>query len=383
MKRVAISVVRPFHATLMANALAPNAAVAIYTSAPRRFFPGLASAVQTHLIPSPIHLFSRVIPLRPATLRQALPLWDRMVATTLPTADLTIGFATQALAVARKTHRRGLPFWLDRACPHVDAQQQIIREESEATGATYTPEPPSFRDRQLEEYALANRILVPSRYTAQSFPPELQPKLLLAPLLGRTQTQHPPRPRNPIFTVGVLGGNPLRKGLLYLLEAWHRLALPNARLLLRTADLTPYPRLAKLAKHPTIELLPYLPDVSAFYARCDVFALPSVDDGFGMALFEAIAAGIPTITTTQTGAAELLTHAHDALIVPPRDPEALAQALKTLHTDEPQRERLALNAQQTLTRITHSELYARALHNQSNSNPVTPSTSLRTRTTIA
>jgi glycosyltransferase involved in cell wall biosynthesis len=360
---VAISVVRPFHCGLMANALLKHVdSVSIYSSAPRRFFRRLDEQVATHFVPAPIELL-------PYTLfRHNIVLWDRLVALALPKRapkiDVVVGLATGALSVGEQAHRRGSRFVLDRACPHVDFQQQLVKEENEKVGAPFEAEPSWFRERQIAEYETADAILVPSRYTAQTFPAYLQPKLVLAPLLGRAKAAGAIQlERNTPFTVGVLGGNPVRKGYLYLLKAWQRLALPNAKLLIRSSsDFSMFPVLAELLKqNPSVEIIEYVPDISEFYRRCDLFVLPSMDDGFGMALFEAMANGVPTISTRNCGASELLTDGQDGLIIDAGSEDQLAEAIERLYDDEPLRQAVALAGQQTAMRIAASTLYEDAL----------------------
>jgi glycosyltransferase involved in cell wall biosynthesis len=279
----------------------------------------------------------------------------------LPPAENVVGFATQSLHTLSRAKRRGSRAVLDRACPHVDFQQAIIAGESAKTGARYAAEPAWFRERQLAEYAVADRIVVPSRYSLETFPKEQQLKCVVAPLLPRELTRvAAAREQDGTFTLGVLGGNPLRKGYLYLLEAWHQLALPNARLLLRAADFTPYPRLAELARHPTIERVGFLPRISDFYSRCDVFALPSVDDGFGMALLEAMAHGLPVVTTTHTGASELLTDGVDGLVVPPFSAEALAEAVLKLYRSPQLRQAMGEAGRATVARVEQQQLFEKA-----------------------
>ena len=365
--KAAISVVRPFHTVKMANALRRHAeAVDIWTTAPRRYFHGLEAAVGTHLVPAPVEIFARLTKLRlfPEAFQRGIVWWDRMVAGLMPRTDVVIGFATQTLHTGEATRRRGMHFALDRACPHVDFQQNLVREEAEKTGAVYTPEPAWFRERQLAEYEVAHTILVPSRYSARTFPAHLQPRLLLAPLLGRAQARGEVRlARNTPFTVGVLGGHPLRKGYLYLLEAWRKLALPDARLLIRSSsDFSAYPRLAELLKAtPNVEIIEYVPDIAEFYRRCDLFVLPSMDDGFGMALFEAMANGVPAIATRNCGASELLTDGVDGLVIDAGSTEQLAAAMESLYRDEPRRQALALAGQAAVERISASTLYEDAL----------------------
>jgi glycosyltransferase involved in cell wall biosynthesis len=362
-----IAVIRPFHAAQIANALRLHQAhVSILSSATRTYFHGLTPEVSVRLIPSPIPILQRLLPFRlPDTVpRFGIVAWDSMVAAALPPADLVIGFATQSLSTGRKARRRGSRFLLDRACPHVDFQQNIIREEAEKVGAIYRPEPSWYRDRQLQEYDLAEAILTPSRYSAATFPHFLQSKIVIAPLLGRVATHHQtPAPAHDQFTVGVLGGNPLRKGYLYLLQAWKQLAIPNTRLLLRVGDdFARFPRLAELLRDlPNVELVRYIPNIADFYRRCDVFCLPSIDDGFGMALCEAMAHGVASIATTNCGASELMTHAVDGLIVPPRNSEALAEAILTLYCNPDLRHTLARAGQTTILQAAQSGLYEKSL----------------------
>ena len=88
--------------------------------------------------------------------------------------DLFVGWATASLATARAAKRRGARFVLDRACPHVDFQENIIAEESAKLGLPYCPQPAWFRDRQLAEYEEAEHILTPSEYTRATFPDSLR-----------------------------------------------------------------------------------------------------------------------------------------------------------------------------------------------------------------
>ncbi len=362
---VAISVVRPFHAVKMANLLRRHAdEVDIWSAAPRRYFHHLDSSIGTHLVPAPVEIASRFFRLGPAASQRGIVWWDRMVATMMSKAGLVIGFATQALHTGETAQRRGSRFVLDRACPHVDFQEQLVREEAEKTGAAFTPQPAWFRERQLAEYETADTILVPSRYSGQTFPAHLQGKVLLAPLLGRAQAKGPVRlERNTPFTVGVLGGHPLRKGYLYLLEAWRQLNLPKARLLIRSSsDFQAYPKLAELLRStPNVDIIEYVPNIAEFYQRCDLFVLPSMDDGFGMALFEAMANGVPSIATRNCGASELLRDGVDGLVIDAGSVEQLAAAMLSLYEDEERRQAIAVAGQQAVERIATATLYEDAL----------------------
>lgn len=367
---VAVSTTRPFHSAMLANALVKRSArVRIYSSAPRRYFRRLDPSVRIALIPSLLQTAMHFMRL-PAS-QKALDadswLYDHSVAAVIRPGDLFIGWAIASLATARAAKRRGARFVLDRACPHVDFQQRILEEESAAVGVPYRPQPAWFRDRQLAEYEEAERILAPSEYTRATFPEAMRSKIIKAPLFGRCAFPAETHPeRHSEFTVGVVGGEPVRKGYRYLLDAWERLALANARLLIRSdANFARYPALQqRLARLSNVEIVRYVPDINDFYQRCDVFALPSVDDGFGMALFEAMANEVPCIATTHCGSSELLTPGHDGIVIPPRNADLLAEALLSLYQKEELRRSLASAARATaaaLGRNDSSPLYDAAI----------------------
>ena len=82
-------------------------------------------------------------------------------------------------------------------------------------------------------------------------------------------------------------------------------------------------------------------DAARVMASFDVFVLPSLWEGLPVALMEALAAGLPVAATAVGGVAETLTDGVDALLVPPSDPSALADALARLIEDTSLRQRLA------------------------------------------
>ena len=145
----------------------------------------------------------------------------------------------------------------------------------------------------------------------------------------------------------------MRKGYLYLLEAWQRLGWSDARLLLRTGpDLLKFKRLEQLMDSlPNVSLVGYVPNLSDFFFQCDAFILPSVDDGFGMALFEAMAHGVPCIATSSCGSSELLQPERDFLLIPPGDSGAIAGALERLRESPQLRESLSVNGRSAVAEL--------------------------------
>ncbi len=80
-------------------------------------------------------------------------------------------------------------------------------------------------------------------------------------------------------------------------------------------------------------------ELANWYARAMVFAFPSLDEGFGMPLLEAMAAGVPAVTSNRSALPEVAGDA--ALLVDPEDTAALAQSLRELTAERELRENLA------------------------------------------
>jgi glycosyltransferase involved in cell wall biosynthesis len=372
---IAFSTGRPAHVALPANLMvARGIDVTLYTAAYRSRFRQLDPTVRLHWVPqivSSLHFLTGVQLSRPLQ-RADTVLYDRMVSWRMGHFDIFWGWATGALESGRSAQCQGARFVLDRACPHVDVQQTLVEEECTRLGVPFRPEPSWFRERQLAEYDESDLIVVPSDYSRRSFPLNLQSKVLVAPLFGRLPEASVDVSRERAnsggqpFTFGTVGGQPLRKGFLYLLDAWEQLSLPNARLLIRTdAPLGHFPALReRLRRLANVEIVGYVKEMSSFYERCDAFVFPTLDDGFGMALIEAMAQGLPSVTTTHCGAGELFTPNRDLLIVPARDSAALASAMDQLHNRADLREHLRRNALEALTVIRADgaySLYAKAL----------------------
>lgn len=91
-------------------------------------------------------------------------------------------------------------------------------------------------------------------------------------------------------------------------------------------------------------------DIGSILNAADLVVLPSLWEGLSIAVLEAMAAGRPIITTNIGSNSELLTSEKDALLVPPKDPKALAKAITTLVSDRALAARLAESASEKFSR---------------------------------
>ncbi len=345
--KIVVAMGRPAHYRLAANSLTRRGHdVTLYTAVPGFRLRGFDAGIGTRFIPAPMILLSGVTHLgMPQSLNELdCVLFDEWCALGLGDCEFLLGAASSSAISGKRQKRRGGIYVVDRACPDIRVQQQWMVEEARKAGGRFRKNSEWFIERQVEEYELADAILVPSQFSAMTFPEHLQKKVVVAPLYGRAEVRPPvAKAARAKFVVGVVGGHPLRKGYLYLLQAWKELALPNAELRLRAdSEIFEFPVLAKLvADQPSVSVVGYMPDISEFYAECDAFVLPSIDDGFGMALFEALANGVPSVATRNCGASELLMEERDFLLVDAFSVEQMKEAILRLYESPELRERLS------------------------------------------
>jgi glycosyltransferase involved in cell wall biosynthesis len=344
-----VSTATTYTATLTANEFNDRGVqTTIFSSVPRKYFGALHHDIELRFVPLPLTILGKILNLNFGKSSGYVDtvIYDNLCALRIFECDLFFGRAHFCMNSGVRAKKLGATFALDRACPHVDFQQQLLKEETQKVGQTYVGLPDWLVERQHVEYAEADWIIVPSRYSRDTFPDHLQNKIIVAPMYLRSQNAdrgdlRGMTSKGDTFTVGVVGGDPVRKGYLYLLQAWKKLRLPSAKLKLKVGrNFNNYALLKKIAAEcENIEFVGYVREMSDFYTGCDLFVLPSIDDGFGMALLEAMSYGVPCITTTNCGASELLQPNREIYIVPPFDADALAEAIEKIYLDP---ERMAM-----------------------------------------
>ena len=153
------------------------------------------------------------------------------------------------------------------------------------------------------------------------------------------------------FLILSIGRHEAQKGHRYVVESMPtiRRAVPNAVLVLagQPGTLTSHLEgmIAELGMTNAISLLGRRTDVPTLLRAADVFVFPSLFEGMGVTLLEAMAAGLPCVTIRQPPMTEIITDGVDGVLVGPRDPAAIAQAVIGLAND-PVRGRLLGEAAQ-------------------------------------
>ena len=176
------------------------------------------------------------------------------------------------------------------------------------------------------------------------WPVELTPKKEtrkeLNSALNKTNPGHKEFPGLWIGCVAELTKN---KGVAYLIEAAGKLACRDFWLLILGEGEEKNKlqlQISGLRLQDKVFLLGFVPDAAKYLKAFDIFVLPSITEALGYVLIEAGHAGLPVVATKTGGIPWIIKSGESGILVPPKNPEALAEALKKLLGDEKLRKRM-------------------------------------------
>jgi phosphatidyl-myo-inositol dimannoside synthase len=102
-------------------------------------------------------------------------------------------------------------------------------------------------------------------------------------------------------------------------------------------------------------------ELAACYAACEIFALPSRGEGFGLVYLEAMACGKPVIGGTHGGAPEIIQDGVTGYLVPHGDPIQLATAIHTLLADPAHAKEMGARGKRTVEQEYRFQAFAKSL----------------------
>lgn len=221
----------------------------------------------------------------------------------------------------------------------------------------------SYEHRLESECDRADRILVGSSFARDTFVAEgCDPRKLVAIPFGvdtlRFTPPAEPRPRER-FRVLFVGQISQRKGIGYLLRGYERFRKAGTELHL-VGRFVPgseaYERFRGLFRHTTHVPQAQLADI---YRESDVLVFPSLTEGMGLVVLEAMASGLPVIATPH-GPSDLISDGADGFLVPIRNPDAIAEKLEMLHRDPELRLAMGWKAREKALRFGWNVYVSRA-----------------------
>ena len=277
--------------------------------------------------------------------------WDRLtfdqyVARNLPECDVLVALSGSGLLSGQTALSRGAKYLCDRGSSHIRYWNEILQDEFRRWGQQYELVDTRNISEEEEEYALADLITVPSEFARRTFVemgvPDRKVRVVSygADLKRFSQVAQPSPDTFEILYVGAIS---FLKGIPDLLESFRRFKHPQKRLVLVGDVLPEMARYLQGISLDSVELRGRMPhaQLKEVMSRSHVLVFPSVNDGFGMVIGEAMACGCPVICSENCGGADLFQDGQEGYIVPIRNPVAITERLEQLAQDPNHREQMS------------------------------------------
>ncbi len=262
------------------------------------------------------------------------------------------GSALRTFTRAKQVH---IPCVLDVTSDHTGIVR-ILQEEVRQLQSSGLSDGPTRVDevyfrQTYTERALADYLLVPSEHVRQALKADGAPdhKIVLIPYGVDANRFTPPEAAsrtaaNRPFTALFVGTLNIGKGIQYLLKAWAELALPDAELVIVGGNGESAVQRLRERSAPNVRWMGNVPHstIPKIYQEADIFVFPSLSEGSALVVYEAMASGLPVITTPNAGS--VVRDGVDGYIVPPRDIPALKDKIQALYRDRAGLRRLGENA---------------------------------------
>jgi glycosyltransferase involved in cell wall biosynthesis len=248
-----------------------------------------------------------------------------------------------ALETLKTAARLGIPTVLERPNAHTGFAMDVVQKECDRLGITLPPDHEHAYNaeklhKEEEEYRQATRLLCPSDFVVRTFIDQGFTKdKLVRHIYGFDEKVYYPtdQPRDPkrgltMISVGVCA---VRKGLHFALEAWLKSPASKDGTFLIAGEFLPayQEKLAPMLSHPSVKVLGHRNDVPELLRKSDILVLPSIEEGFGLVVAEAMGSGcVPLASEACT---EICDHMKTGLMHRIGDVEALTQHITMLHED--------------------------------------------------
>jgi glycosyltransferase involved in cell wall biosynthesis len=248
-----------------------------------------------------------------------------------------------ALHTLKMAAKLGIPTVLERPNANTRFAMRVVKQECDRLGITLPSDHEHAYNadklqKEEREYALADRLLCPSDFVVKTFLDKgYSREKLVRHLYGFDESVYYPdnKPRDPKrgLTMLFVGVCAVRKGVHYALQAWLQSpACKEGTFLIAGEFLPAYAdKLASWLSHPSVRVLGHRNDVPELMRKSDILVLPSIEEGFGLVITEAMGSGcVPVASEACT---ELCRHMATGLVHRVGDVTALTQHITMLNGD--------------------------------------------------
>jgi glycosyltransferase involved in cell wall biosynthesis len=278
----------------------------------------------------------------------------------LKSADIVYSFTMEAKEVFEYAKELGVLCVLEQIHPSYRVVLDIVKREFEIwegwekTDIVAYDKYKPLLEREMEEFLLSDLIIAESQFTAdglktvgikkpQNYVIQKCKVMHYGSKLFKFNSESERKSRKDIpINLLFVGRVDLRKGVPYLLEALRK--LPEGLVKTKIVGTVAIYKEKLNVFNQYCEIVGPVPrtELAKIYKWADIFVFPTVLEGSATVVFEALAHGLPVITTLNSGS--VVRDGTDGFIVPIRDSEAIAKKIELLATDHELREWMSRNA---------------------------------------
>lgn len=264
----------------------------------------------------------------------------KMLRSMVPTdGDVLISHSSFVLEAIPWATREGIITVVDHGSLHQRTERFLLQKECDEFGfsAFGNWQHDWLIEREDEEFRAADFVTVCSHLAKRTLVEQGVPgaKVFVNQLGVDLSMFSPGEKGDSKFRIIFAGGATPLKGVHYLMQAFHELALPDADLWLigsRSGDPVLERRMRRyMSTQVAIKGVFAQHDLRDLYCRGSVFVLPSLADGWGMVVIQAMACGLPVIVSDMAGSSEAVVDGKNGFIIPARSVEALKEKLLFLY----------------------------------------------------
>lgn len=217
---------------------------------------------------------------------------------------------------------------LERGSTHISFQNKILEEEFKNLKIDKIPIDKRIIEKEIREYNLSDYIFVPSAFAKKTFIENgiNEKKIIKVPYGTNLDEFYAEENISKQFTIISTGHISVRKGSLYLLEAFNELNLDDSKLLMvGNIEKELFPFLKPFFLNPNIIFQKHVNQkkLRSFYNNSNLFVTSSLEEGLAVVQIQAMACGLPLICTPNSGGEELIEEGKNGFVCPIRDKDYL------------------------------------------------------------
>lgn len=268
--------------------------------------------------------------------------FSAQVARRLPACDVFIGLSAYSYDAILEAKARGVRTIIDHGSLHEKTDKEVVLEEQNTLGIKLCGNSNYewLIEKEDREFEVADNVIVLSNVAKRSMVRHgVDAEKIFVNSCGvRLDRFSPKGKKDSIFRIIHCSNLSGRKGIYYLVRAFRELQIRDAELWLigSLSAMQSDRRYAELISGYCTKQVVFKGEfkqdqLADIFSQGSVFVMPSLSDGFGMVVTQAMACGLPVIVSSMTGAADLITEGSNGFVFPSRNIDVLKEKLLFLY----------------------------------------------------